>query len=58
MAAAKDNDYTKKRKVNPQRTEEEVEQFCKELLDYAEKLGNQIRKDQEGISGFFKRFLG
>ena len=36
MAAAKGNNYTLKRKVNPQYTEEQLEDLANDLLDYAE----------------------
>lgn len=35
MVAAKQNNYTLKRKRWPQRTEEEVDKLCSDLLDYA-----------------------
>lgn len=36
MAAKKGNNYTLKRKVNPQRTEADIDKLCEELLDFAE----------------------
>lgn len=36
MAAAKNNDYTLKRKVNPQYTKEQLQAIADDLLDYAE----------------------
>ena len=35
MVAAKGNNYVMKRKRNPQRTDEQVDKLCAELLDYA-----------------------
>ena len=36
MAAAKGNDYTLKRKVSPQYTQEQLQEIAEDLLDYAE----------------------
>jgi len=36
MAAKKGNDYTLKRKVNPQHTKEQLKAIAEDLLDYAE----------------------
>jgi hypothetical protein len=55
MVAAKGNDYTLKRKVNPQYTQEQLQAIADDLLDYAEKaksihLAPWCRKQKKSLS--------
>lgn len=57
MAAAKGNNYTLKRKVNPQHTEKQIETLCEELLDYAENNKSIFFVGFCRKKGFYKSWL-
>jgi len=57
MAAAKGNDYTLQRKVNPQYTQEQIEKLCEELLDYAENNKSIFFVGFCRKKGFYKSWL-